>query len=453
MSNTKLGDVAALITKGTTPTTIGRGFSETGINFVKSESITDSKYLDSSIFEKIDEETDRKLKRSRLKKDDLLFSIAGAYLGKIVIVRESDLPANTNQAVGIVRLKHDIVDKDYLYYFYSQKYINSYINKLSSQSSQPNLNLDLLARLPIDLKHIEDQKKIAAVLSALDAKIELNNRINAELKAMAKTLYGYWFVQFDFPNENGKPYKSSGGKMVYNKILKREIPEEWNDGSLLDLGDIVGGSTPSTNEPNNFSKNGTPWITPKDLSNNTNSKYISRGEICVTECGLKDASLKVYPEGTVLLSSRAPIGYMAIARNPVTTNQGFKSFIPSKGYSTSFIYYTVKNSLKTIVQYSSGSTFQEISGSVLKTIKVCLPPTEIVNNFSERTDAIFKRQDILEQENQQLTELRDWLLPMLMNGQVTVKKGDAANESHCRQVTEPDKKNQAVCDADLSAQL
>jgi len=113
MSNAKLGDVAVLITKGTTPTTVGGGFTSHGINFVKSESIADSKYLNSDIFEKIDEETDRKLKRSRLKKDDLLFSIAGAYLGKVAIVRNSDVPANTNQAVGIVRLKHNVVDKDY----------------------------------------------------------------------------------------------------------------------------------------------------------------------------------------------------------------------------------------------------------------------------------------------------------------------------------------------------
>ena len=278
----------------------------------------------------------------------------------------------------------------------------------------------MLGNLNIESGGLIEQQKIAAVLSSLDAKIELNNRINTELEAMAKMLYDYWFVQFDFPDMNDKPYKSSGGNMVYNDILKRDIPDGWIDGSLLDLGDIVGGSTPSTTEPNNFTKNGTPWITPKDLSNNTNCKYISRGETSVTDLGLKNASLKVYSEGTILLSSRAPIGYMAIARNPVTTNQGFKSFIPSKGYSTPFIFYAVRNSLKIIVQYSSGSTFKEISGSVLKTIKVCLPPTEIVNAYTERTGAIFKRQDLLEQESQQLTQLRDWLLPMLMNGQVRI---------------------------------
>ena len=135
---------------------------------------------------------------------------------------------------------------------------------------------------------------------------------------------------------------------------------------------------------------------------------------------MKNASLKKYPEGTVLLSSRAPIGYMAIARLPVTTNQGFKSFIPNNGFSTEFIFYAVKNSMKSIIQYSSGSTFKEISGTVLKTVNVCLPLNTISDEYTKRVNSIFQRQDALEKENQQLTKLRDWLLPMLMNGQVTV---------------------------------
>ncbi len=190
--------------------TVGGQFVKSGINFIKSESITDTKYLNKAVFEYIDRETDLKLKRSRLVTNDLLFSIAGAYLGKIGIVRESDLPANTNQAVGIVRLDKNKVDVDYSYYYFSQKPITEYINKLSSQSSQPNLNLDLLGKLEIELKDLPTQRRIAAVLSALDAKIELNRRINAELEALAKTLYDYWFVQFDFPDAQGKPYKSSG---------------------------------------------------------------------------------------------------------------------------------------------------------------------------------------------------------------------------------------------------
>lgn len=264
------------------------------------------------------------------------------------------------------------------------------------------------------------QQQIAAVLTALDAKIDCNNRINAELEEISKTLYNYWFVQYDFPAANGKPYKSSGGKMVYNLTLKWKIPAMWRDGTLDELGQIVGGSTPSTTNPENFSTNGTPWITPNDLSANQGNKFITRGAQDASDEGVKDASLKKYPAGTVLLSSRAPIGYMAIARGDLTTNQGFKSFIPTKGYSTAFIYYTVKNSLKAITQYASGSTFKEVSAAVLKTVKVSLPPLTAVDQFSKSVDAIFKRQDLLEQENQHLTQLRDWLLPMLMNGQVKI---------------------------------
>jgi type I restriction enzyme S subunit len=257
---------------------------------------------------------------------------------------------------------------------------------------------------------IEDkptQIAIRKVLDVIDAKIELNNRINAELEAMAKTLYDYWFVQFDFPfdfaqgkpDANGKTYKSSGGKMIYDPTLKREIPEGWSDGTLEDLGQIVGGSTPTTTETDNFCRNGTPWITPNDLSDNQGKKFITRGATDVSETGIKSASLKKYPKGTVLLSSRAPIGYMAIARNELTTNQG----------------------LKAITQYASGSTFKEVSASVLKTVKIVLPPKSVSEKYTVAVSDIFGRQDVLEQENEKLVALRGWLLPMLMNGQVTVK--------------------------------
>ena len=293
--------------------------------------------------------------------------------------------------------------------------------KEKSQGSQTKfLTMPILKGICLRNLGFEHQHKIAAVLSVLDAKIECNNRINAELEVMAKTLYDYWFVQFNFPDHNGQPYKSSGGKMVYNLTLKRQIPVGWRDGTLDNLGQISGGSTPSTKNPQNFTPNGTPWITPKDLSDNQGNKFITRGAQGVSDEGIKNACLKIYPTGTVLLSSRAPVGYMAIAQGELTTNQGFKSFVPTSGYSTPFIYYTVKNSLKAITQYATGSTFMEISGAVLKTVKICLPNSENVQRYTHAVESIFKRQNLLEKENQHLTQLRDWLLPMLMNGQVTV---------------------------------
>ncbi|HZK94806.1 MAG TPA: restriction endonuclease subunit S [Prolixibacteraceae bacterium] len=320
---------------------------------------------------------------------------------------------------------------DYLYFLLKQKAVFEYVDSLSLRTGgQTGVDLYSLNQYPILLPDLLYQKKVVDVLNALDSKIELNNRINRELEQMAKLLYDYWFVQFEFPFDfaQGKPctetvegrgYKSSGGQMVWNEELKREIPEGWKVGNLSCLGDIIGGSTPPREINDYFSKNGTAWITPKDLSLNKGNKFITKGEWDVSEKGIKVASLNIMPKGTVLFSSRAPIGYLAISREEVTTNQGFKSFISNKGFSTEYIYYTIKNLIPTIENHAVGSTFKEISSGTLKTIKTCLPEKSVVEKFTHVVTPIFERQNLLELENQQLVSLRDWLLPMLMNGQLT----------------------------------
>ena len=395
MSSVQLGDVAELITKGTTPTTVGGSFTVAGINFVKSESIADSKYLNSTIFGKIDEKTDEKLKRSRLKKDDLLFSIAGAYLGKVVIVRKCDIPANTNQAVGIVRLKHNIVDKDYAYYFYSQKHIVSYINSLSSQSAQPNLNLDLLGRLPFDLRKLESQQKIAAILTALDAKIDCNNRINAELEAMVKTLYDYWFVQFDFPDANGKPYKSSGGKMVYNATLKREIPAGWEAVSISNLVDIRTGKE----DANYAAEDGQYHFFTCGEAPLRCNEFVFDGK-AVLLAGNGSFSVKRY-EGKFNAYQRT---YVLIAHEPAL-------FPP--------LYFVVNDRVKTLASGSRGSIVKFITKGDIEDIYLPLPKYRNFN-FITVLASCFSQSSRGYEQNLELKRLRDWLLPLLMNGQVTV---------------------------------
>lgn len=310
------------------------------------------------------------------------------------------------------------------------------LNAKQIGSSQPLLTQGILNNLEISYpENLIAQQKIASILSALDNKIELNNRINAELEAMAKTLYDYWFVQFDFPvsgtlastplsqqsvAERSRGYKSSGGKMVYNETLKREIPEGWEVETIGDLGNIIGGSTPSKMIKANFTDDGTPWITPKDLSLNIGNKFITKGEFDVSEKGLKEVSLRILPKNSVLMSSRAPIGYIAINRTNCTTNQGFKSIICDKEYSCEYIFYVLNYYMPSIKANASGSTFKEISASVLKSINIIKPQKKIVLDFVEIIKPIFEKQDNLEKQNQELSALRDWLLPMLMNGQVKV---------------------------------
>lgn len=210
--------------------------------------------------------------------------------------------------------------------------------------------------------------------------------------------------------------------MVWNEALQREIPLGWRVGSLDDLGQIVGGSTPSTANADYFGRDMIPWITPKDLSNNKGRKFIARGETDVSELGRRSASLTLYPAGTVLMSSRAPVGYLAIAANPVTTNQGFKSFVPSKGYSSAYIYYAVRAAMPTILRHASGSTFVEISAGVLKSVRTVLADCAVADAFCKRLEPVMQRQRQAEVENAELTRLRDWLLPLLMNGQLQVGK-------------------------------
>ncbi|QDF76758.1 MULTISPECIES: restriction endonuclease subunit S [Shewanella] len=371
----------------------------------------------------VDEKTKDSWFRAHPEPNDIIFVNKGTP-GRVCLVPDPVPFCFAQDMIGF-RCDPEKIDYQYLFAVLRSDYIQKKIENYHVGLVIPHFKKGDLKHLNIPRLENRDAELAAGKLYlALSEKIELNNRINAELEAMAKTLYDYWFVQFDFPDDSpqgqGKPYKTSGGKMVYNPTLKREIPEGWDDGTLEDLGQIVGGSTPSTQKPENFATDGIPWITPNDLSNNQGNKFISRGGQDVSVEGIKNASLKKYPAGTVLLSSRAPIGYMAISRNEVTTNQGFKSFVPNKGYSTEIIYYTVKNSLKAITQYASGSTFKEVSGGTLKTVKVVLPSVAMSDTFTEKVKPIFSQQDFIERENAELVALRDWLLPMLMNGQVIV---------------------------------
>jgi type I restriction enzyme S subunit len=370
------------------------------------------------------------------KKGDILVGNIRPYLRKIWLA-DKDGGCSPDVLVFKAGAK---TDNSFLYYSLFRDEFFEHMMTGSKGTKMPRGDKNQILEFEIPKFELEDQQKIASVLSALDSKIELNNRINAELEAMAKTLYDYWFVQFDFPisaaqadsmskpNLEGKPYKSSGGKMVWNKELKREIPEGWEALTLDNLANIIGGSTPSRDVESYFTQKGFPWITPKDLSLNVGKKFIRKGELDVTEEGKNAASLNVLPQGSVLMSSRAPVGYLAIARNEVTTNQGFKSFVPKSYYTTEYLFYTIKNLLPVIENNASGSTFKEVSGSVLKTIHGLSPKQKIVEQFTVETKAIFNRQELLEEENQQLASLRDWLLPMLMNGQVRVGGAYAQTE-------------------------
>ena len=287
-------------------------------------------------------------------------------------------------------------------------YYNHLLNNLSflnSGSAQPQITIDSLSKYLIRIPPIIIQRKIAGILSALDSKIENNNKINANLEAQAQALFKSWFVDFT-------PFKDQ--PFVDSEL--GPIPQGWKVGKLGDLGEIVGGSTPSKSKPEYYTTHGIAWLTPKDLST-SKAKFTSRGEIDITDEGYNSTSTKLMPRGSVLFSSRAPIGYLTIAKNEICTNQGFKSLVPN-GAGTGFIYYTLRHLTPQIENRATGSTFKEASATLMRSVETIVPPTSILNKFEELLRPILQFQEKKEEENQRLAALRDTLLPKLMSGEI-----------------------------------
>lgn len=255
-------------------------------------------------------------------------------------------------------------------------------------------------------------------MSLYNIQILANETVNHNLEALAKQLYDYWFVQFDFPDENGKPYKSSGGKMAWNEKLKRDIPSSWAVKTIDDVVEVYNGATPSTADEENYGGD-VVWITPKDLSNQQ-QKFIYQGERNISNKGYESCSTHLLPSNTVLMSSRAPIGLLAIAKTELCTNQGFKSFIPKNDNEATYLYYYIQAHIKQIEQLGTGTTFKEVSREDVLKFPILKPNDELLDTWEERISAINDKQLEIQKENENLTKQRDELLPLLMNNQVSL---------------------------------
>ena len=294
----------------------------------------------------------------------------------------------------VMRAKTGISDPQFVYYTaINPVFRNVAIKSMVGSSGRQRVQQSVLEELELSVPDLDEQRRIGDFLARIDEKIALNDRINDNLEQQAHSYFQELFV------DNASP--------------------EWTTGTISDLGTVVGGSTPSKAKPEYYTESGIAWITPKDLSINK-SKFISHGENDITELGLKNSSAAIMPEGTVLFSSRAPIGYIAIAAGEVTTNQGFKSVVPKPEIGTPFVYFFLKNTLPVIEGMASGSTFKEVSGSTMKNVPAVIPDAEILAKFSDFCAPIFAQQRTLEEQNQSLAKLRDSLLPKLMSGEIDV---------------------------------
>ena len=335
---------------------------------------------------------------------DILISNIRPYFQKIW---RADRNGGCSADVLCIRAKEN-VDSKYLYYLLSQQAFFDYVMSGAKGCKMPRGDKKQIMQWPVTLPPLEEQRRIAGILGSLDDKIELNRRINANLEAQAQALFRSWFVDFE-------PFRD--GPFVDSELGK--IPQGWKVGTLSEIGDVIGGGTPSKIVSEYYTDNGIAWITPKDLSTN-NCKFTSKGETDISELGYKNSSAKLMPRGSVLFSSRAPIGYISIAKNEICTNQGFKSIVPKKA-GTCFIYYFLRNNTSKIESMASGSTFKEASGGLMKSLEVIIPSNKILTAFEEAIQPLFNMQEHNEDENARLSALRDTLLPKLMAGEINIE--------------------------------
>jgi type I restriction enzyme S subunit len=240
--------------------------------------------------------------------------------------------------------------------------------------------------------------------------------INRNLEAMAKQLYDYWFVQFDFPDENGKPYKSSGGKMVWTEKLKREIPEGWFAKNICSIAEILSGGTPSKQNAS-YWKNGTiPFFGPTDC--NGNMFQISTAE-CITEDGLANCSSLQYDNGTIIITARGSIGKLVIVGTPMAMNQSCYALKSVRG-QYEYLYFLTVQLIEHLKAKGGGSVFKSIITSDIENSILCIASPDVIDNFTKAVHHIFLRIKFNTEEIAELTKQRDELLPLLMNGQVTV---------------------------------
>ncbi|MED3201380.1 restriction endonuclease subunit S [Bacillus toyonensis] len=385
-----------------------------GIETLSARSVKNG-YIDYSNAYYISPETYKEfMVRGFPKKEDILLTTE-APLGNVAKLNKDNVAIA--QRLLTLRGKENYMANEYLMYYLMSAIGQHQLHSRATGTTVTGIKQSEFKKILITVPTFHEQKSIANILSSLDEKIEINNQIIRKLEEMAQAIYKQWFVDFEFLNEDGEPYKSSGGEMIESELGL--IPKGWEVGTVNDIGTIVGGGTPSKKREDYFTDNGIPWITPKDLSGNKN-KFISRGALDITEDALKNSSAKLMSKGTVLFSSRAPIGYIAIARNPVTTNQGFKSVIPNEDIGTEFVYRILTSKKEVIESRASGSTFKEISGGELKKIPIIIPDRNLIQKFNELAESLSSLILKNEDEINYLTVTRDTLLPKLMSGEIRV---------------------------------
>lgn len=384
--------------------------TKSGPIYLGIDAVTDGGRLNPAEFSYLSE-SDYKIwtKRVTPQCDDIVFSYE-ATLGRYAMIPEGFYGC-LGRRLAIVRAKDSRVNPCWLYYYFLSPEWSAFIANHTVKGSTVNrISVEDYPNYPIPLPERKTQDAVVEVLSTIDQKIDNNTNLCVKLESMAKTLYDYWFTQFDFPDENGKPYCSSGGEMVWNDQLKRKIPKGWSAGQLSDIANITMGQSPSGDT---YNENGSGTIFYQGCTDFGTRFPVPRV--------YTSAPTRFAKAGDILMSVRAPVGTLNIAMEDCCIGRGLAA-LNSKFGSQLHLLYTLSGFKQLFdVMDGNGTTFGSITKDTLFEMKVVIPRRDQIKSFEEMVQPIEQKIRVAEQENRELTKLRDWLLPVLMNGQATVK--------------------------------
>lgn len=410
-----LKDTCSKIGSGITPRGGADVYSKEGTALIRSQNVLNNSFsYDGLVY--LSQDLAEEMENVTVAHRDVLLNITGDSVARCCTVPDNILPARVNQHVSIIRTNEKELEPFFLKYYLTSPKMQNYMLSLAQSGGTRNaLTKGMIENFVIPKPAINEQKVIVDILSALDSKIELNSYMNRTLEAVGESLFKHWFVDFEFPNQEGKPYKSTGGKMVESDL--GEIPHGWHVRQLRDFGKVVCGKTPPKSVKSFFGGN-IPFIKIPDMHNQL---FIIQTEDSLTHEGESFQANKTVPVGTICVSCIATVGLVSLTSKESQTNQQINCVMPKREFYKYYLFFTMKSMGKELNDLGSGgSATLNVNTNAFSSIQIIEPEESVVREYHRLIEPLLSKAQANLFENHTLTEIRDRLLSKIMSGKIRI---------------------------------